>query len=400
MHESLKNIQEKLEELNGALRSALPNDQPFGIGQGNWSFPNLSRSELVADIQSIIDLIEAEGGDDVGEQEALLSDYPRRLQYVQQNTIQNLVGNAGLGVPALLFTLDGLRTALEPVLTGESHKQAIAKLKKLSTQIRGLEARVAGLEPRAATIDDKVVAIERAYDTADRLPETLESLEEAKKGTAKVVQDATKDGVLLSELRNEGETIRERLRAHSAYADDVLKRCETAYSAATSVGLAAAFTERSRALAWSMWVWVLGLVAALVIGSFFGTERLKTLVELFKDPNQSASVIIPNVVLSILAVGAPIWLAWLSTKQVGQRFRLSEDYAFKASISRAYEGFRREAARIDKELEARLLASALNRLDELPLRLVDFSMALRQFCRRRLRHPNRRSSNPKRTGTH
>lgn len=83
MHESLKNIQEKLEELNGALRSALPNDQPFGIGQGNWSFPNLSRSELVADIQSIIDLIEAEGGDDVGEQEALLSDYTSRLEQIR-----------------------------------------------------------------------------------------------------------------------------------------------------------------------------------------------------------------------------------------------------------------------------------------------------------------------------
>lgn len=47
------------------------------------------------------------------------------------------------------------------------------------------------------------------------------------------------------------------------------------------------------------------------------------------------------------------------------------DYAFKASISRAYEGYRREAARIDKDLEARLLASALTRLDEVPLRVVE-----------------------------
>jgi hypothetical protein len=54
-----------------------------------------------------------------------------------------------------------------------------------------------------------------------------------------------------------------------------------------------------------------------------------------------------DVVLSLLSIGAPIWLAWQATKQIGQRFRLSEDYAFKASISRAYEGFRREAARID-----------------------------------------------------
>ncbi|HIH9634886.1 TPA: hypothetical protein ACYVA5_005305 [Klebsiella pneumoniae] len=61
----------------------------------------------------------------------------------------------------------------------------------------------------------------------------------------------------------------------------------------------------------------------------------------------------------------------MATKQIGQRFRLSEDYAFKASISRAYEGFRSEASRIDKNLEVKLLASALSRLDELPLRLVE-----------------------------
>ena len=76
--------------------------------------------------------------------------------------------------------------------------------------------------------------------------------------------------------------------------------------------------------------------------------------------------------LSALSVGAPIWFAWLATKQIGQRFRLSEDYAFKASISRAYEGYRREAARIGgSDMEEKLLASALSRLDELPLRLVE-----------------------------
>lgn len=77
------------------------------------------------------------------------------------------------------------------------------------------------------------------------------------------------------------------------------------------------------------------------------------------------------MLLSLLSVGAPVWFSWLATKQIGQRFRLAEDYAFKASISRAYEGFRREAARFDKDMEAKLLTSALTRLDELPLRLVE-----------------------------
>lgn len=137
------------------------------------------------------------------------------------------------------------------------------------------------------------------------------------------------------------------------------------------MGLAAAFAERSAALSKSMWFWVAGLVVALVAGSYFGSAQLHTLSELFKQPNVTTSVVILNLMLSLLSVGAPVWFAWLATKQIGQRFRLAEDYAFKASISRAYEGFRREAARVDKDMEARLLASALTRLDELPLRLVE-----------------------------
>lgn len=120
-----------------------------------------------------------------------------------------------------------------------------------------------------------------------------------------------------------------------------------------------------------MWIWVVGLVVALVAGSYFGSSQLHTLSELFRQPDVTSSVVILNLILSLLSVGAPVWFGWLATKQIGQRFRLAEDYAFKASISRAYEGFRREAARVDKDMEARLLASALTRLDELPLRLVE-----------------------------
>ena len=95
------------------------------------------------------------------------------------------------------------------------------------------------------------------------------------------------------------------------------------------------------------------------------------MAELMKSPRVPTGTILLNLILSLLSVGAPIWFGWLATKQVGQRFRLSEDYAFKASVSRAYEGYRREAARIDKDMEAQLLASALTRFDEQPLRLVE-----------------------------
>lgn len=120
-----------------------------------------------------------------------------------------------------------------------------------------------------------------------------------------------------------------------------------------------------------MWVWVGGLVIALGIGSWIGSAQLRNFSEVIKQPDLNATIAVINFVLALLSVGATVWFSWLATKQIGQRFRLAEDYAFKASVSRAYEGYRREAANIDEEFVSRLFSSALSRLDEQPLRLVE-----------------------------
>ena len=86
-----------------------------------------------------------------------------------------------------------------------------------------------------------------------------------------------------------------------------------------------------------------------------------------------------NCLISIAAIGAPVWFAWLATKQVGYCFRLSEDYAFKAATAGSFEGFRREIESLtaddenesNDELRLKLLTTVLTRLDEQPLRYVD-----------------------------
>lgn len=371
MHQTLTNIQQHLNKIITQLQSAIPSEEPFGNAHGNWSFPGLTRAELIEEAQSIADLIEDQGGDDVGNDDARLQDYVRRLQHLEQHTIGQLWGNSGQAVSAYLFTLNGLRKALAPVLNQNRHAEAVVKLKKLAHQLRSMEARLNGLAPRTASVATMVERIEQAYNTADQLPTDLESLAEAREKIDNLIREATQDQGRILDIRKQADELDKQLQKNSEDADAVLQRCETAYSAATSVGLAAAFSERSSALSKSMWIWVGGLVAALAAGSVFGSGQLHALSELFTVPHVPTSVIVLNLILSILSVGAPVWFAWLATKQIGQRFRLAEDYAFKASISRAYEGFRREAARFDKDMESKLLTSALTRLDELPLRLVE-----------------------------
>lgn len=370
MHQALEKIQEQLTQVIARLKAS-GGDEPFGNAHNNWTFPGLTRLELVEYAQSIIDMIDANEVDELGDSEARIIDYARRLTFLQQQTVPNIWGNPAAGVPAYVFTLDGLRKALTPVLVRDDKAEAVAALKRITRELRGMEASLNGLKPRTASLTTMVERIEQAYSAADQLPADLEILAEERQKIANLAKEATRDQSDVSRIREAANELDKQLNKSADDAKAVLERCETAYSAATSVGLAAAFNERSDALSKSMWIWVVGLVIALAAGSYFGSAQLHSLSELFKVPNAPSSVIVLNLVLSVLSVGAPVWFAWLSTKQIGQRFRLAEDYAFKASISRAYEGFRREAARFDKDMEAKLLTSALTRLDELPLRLVE-----------------------------
>jgi hypothetical protein len=118
-----------------------------------------------------------------------------------------------------------------------------------------------------------------------------------------------------------------------------------------------------------MWVWVVGLVVSLICAYMVGGKAIDLFMKLFEDDQHKGTGL--QAALTALGVFAPLWFAWISTKQIGDRFRLSEDYAFKASVSKAYEGYRREAASLDEEFAARLFSSALTRLDEAPLRLVE-----------------------------
>lgn len=349
----------------------MPTEDAPALSQGNWSFPGLSRKDLIGQAQSIIDLIEEGAVDDVDGHDIYLQDYARRLTFLQQNTVPQLWSGAAQAMPAFTLTMDGLRSALKLVLKQDERSDVLQALKRVGTQIRSMEATLKALQPRTVALSNMVERIEQAHSAADQLPTELEALAEAQSQVAANLSKSSEDCQEISRFLDSSRLYSEKLISLEDEANKTLESLQTAYSAATSVGLAAAFTERSENLSKSIRYWVGGLVVALCAGSYFGAKQLHDLSEILKVPDTSSSVILFNFVLAVLSVGAPVWFAWLSTKQIGQRFRLAEDYAFKASVSRAYEGFRREAARFDKDMEARLLSSALTRFDELPLRLVE-----------------------------
>jgi hypothetical protein len=373
MHETLTKICESLRGIAANIDAQVTHDDPFS--NGSWSHPGLTKGELIEDAEKIIELIEARGGNELGGYEARLFSYVSRLEKLNESISQMAAGNYGQAVSVYLLTLQGLRNALAPVLIQDDPGKAASALKLIVKKLGNMASKLSDLDPRVSELDVMVEEIEdahkKAHDANDLLTTDLQALSEAQASITKLVKDATQDQEDVLRIKETADKLDSQLKEIDFKANSVLKQCETAFSAATSVGLASAFSERAKNLSCSMWFWTGGLILALSLGVHFGSAQLHSLTDLFKTPEVPTSLVLLNLLLSLLSVGAPIWFAWLATKQIGQRFRLSEDYAFKASISRAYMGFRREAADIDKDMEAKLMQSALTRLDELPLRLVE-----------------------------
>jgi hypothetical protein len=304
----------------------------------------------------------------------LVRDIPRRLQLLQGNTLPQMFGgNSPQAVPAYVNTFVALRTILSTLLDWQVVNDPKAMPAALARRVRSISAELEQLAPKKDALEAQISDIQRAHAAAESLPLDLQALAEARKTLAEAVEESTVKAKEAADNSIESQRRAEAMKKTNEEAEAVLKQCEEAYRASTSRGLAAAFDQRATRLGWSMVAWTIGLLTALAAGAYLGIERIQTLSTALSAPDPRWGAILMHSLLSVASIGAPIWFAWLATKQVGQRFRLAEDYSFKAAVARAYEGYRKEAARIDEAFEARLFDSALTRLEEAPLRLIENS---------------------------
>jgi len=253
--------------------------------------------------------------------------------------------------------------------------------KDLARRLRAVESKLKDYEPRTVALKEQISAIEAAREAADQLPTDMEELKAKKEELRLLAVEADEINQVMGAARTRAEDAWGRIEkfesdsktsideAHQA-AKDMIARSEQALRGSTSAGLANAFEHRRKTLALNGLCWTAGLVIALGCALAVGWERLGSLQAVLTG-DKSASVIWANALLALFGVGAPVWFAWLATKQIGTTFRLAEDYAFKASVSQAYEGYRTEAVQIDPVLRERLFATALSRIEEAPIRLVD-----------------------------
>ncbi len=340
-----------------------------------WNVPPISRDDVATRVRRLA--IKLRNIDPSYRDEELrrqLNELPGNLSYITTYVLPQM---PSANIQQCLSVLNQVLAVVEsgiPFVIPDTNWETVQNSGQIPRQfaqrIRNLEARLANLEPKGELLEEQIKTIGDAHQAALELPTDMQTLRE----TMSELQSARDNSATISAFaESDIAAIRDVVKEIDGQKEEAAKLVQNiggAYHAATSAGLASAFAERAQSLNRTVWVWVALLLCTLIAGAILGYLRLELLQTLIQDQKVTGERLWLNAAMSFLAIAAPVWFAWLATKQIGQRFRLAEDYAFKASVARAYEGYRREAARLDENLEKRLFTSALDRLDEPPLRFI------------------------------
>jgi len=306
-----------------------------------------------------------------------LNQFAQSANHIKTHIVPQMFnGNNPAYLPRYYEFIESLRVNLSPVLDDprldwtriEDQEMLPHKLRR---KLRNYNASISSINQQIGTLESKISLINSAHEAAESLPADLQDLRSAREVIAKSTAAAEVSKAKIERNEVSANELIEQMTTLKQQAESLVDRCEEAYRITTTKGLAAAFDEKAKKLAWSMWVWVFGLISSLAGGAYFGSYRVGVLSKTLVEHAGNTPLAVMQIIVAVFSVGAPLWFAWIATKQIGQRFRLSEDYAFKASVSKAYEGYRKEANRLDNKFESRLFDSALQRLDEAPLRLVE-----------------------------
>lgn len=358
-----------------------------------WQGPPFSIVEYVAWWDRFVSRIELVPDDQLTDEfQAILDQVPAKVQATQP-CIANIASDHGAPFRALAMIKDWIDDELPsitPPVGWEDIKGSELVPRDLLRRLNSINARLKTLEPKSGDLAEKIDRINDAHDAALALPTDMQELREAKSEIEVAVDETKKmEGQAAAHL-SEVTTLLEKIRRQDGEAAAIITKCEQAFGIATTVGLAGSFTSRAQQITITAWLWVAGLVGALGAGFWIGKSRFEQLQQTLAT-NANSTTVWVYAATAALGVGAPIWFAWIATKQIGQNFRLAEDYGFKATVARAYEGYRKEAANLNEDFATRLFESALDRLDEAPIRLLEPTIhgsPLQEF----LHHPSIRDA--------
>jgi chemotaxis protein CheY-P-specific phosphatase CheC len=336
-----------------------------------WNIAAASKQQLADIATDLAEKVRGELSQELDEQDSRkVSEAINSLTSLRNNSMANFASSPAAGLPGYLDTMTLISFTLDSVFHWQKNTDPKFQPKYISRRLSNQVQKLDQLDAEFELLDSKVRAINEASETADALPATLKELNDAQTVTASLANKSLEDRTAVANLLTEANDLLLQLRHQASDASLLVKKSEEAFRITTSAGLAGSFHVQAKNLNRSVIAAITVLVMALGSAVWINHERLDALKSLLEANSSGQRVAIQLAVL-LVGLGAPVWLAWLATKQITQRFKLAEDYAFKAAIAKAYEGYRKEAVTLDPKFAETLFESAMKRFDEHPLRFVD-----------------------------
>lgn len=391
MDQKLLSFINSLEELKKVIDSANINKQ--GFQAHGWNQVHLKKENIAYILSNYISKLKLYGDCELTENlEGIIELHTENIDLLIKTSQSYFTNNSSHlihSVPSILLTLNTIFSDIDYELFSYENIQDKNLLpKNLSRRIRSISSKINSIEESSESLTEKIHIINDAHESAESLPTDLASLQEAKIELDGVIKKARQEFIQVKEdLKNlheeavgfkndtkksseEVENFKINAQASADKASKLVEECDDALQITTTQGLAAGFDQKAQELRRSIWVWIVGLLIALGVGAWIGTERVEAFTEILNHQLTAGQAILHSI-MSIFSIGAPLWLAWISTQQINQRFKLAEDYAYKATVAKSFTGFKKFSERFEASTEERLFNSTLDRLDEMPLRLIE-----------------------------
>jgi uncharacterized protein YoxC len=259
-----------------------------------------------------------------------------------------------------------LKNKLE-ILIGEVEKTT-EKLQSITTSSDENAKKINDNLTQSAEINQKTTqilsAIQQTEKGAKELSSTMETLKGKVDNWAKEIKELSEKSEKIKEGLNERE---KKLNLLIENTDNTLKRVEDLLPGATSAGLASSFRQRKEDITKSKKYWVVGFVGSLI----FLVLMVSWIIYAFTEHIGKVewwAYLLQRVPLTFPL----IWLGWFFGRNYGHKIRLEEDYAFKESISRSFEGYKKQMQEVDPEVALpRLCDRTISILSETPLRVFE-----------------------------
>ncbi|PTA51562.1 hypothetical protein C9I43_14200 [Shewanella morhuae] len=403
MNNNIKLLIDTLESLLSTIEMATFNAIPFDQQHG-WNQVYLDQKDVENFIKNLIKKLNSYSSVNITDGfSSTVESHINNINRLNNSAKTYFTNNASHlihFVPSIFITLYAVESEVNNELFSFENIESEKLLPKdLARNLRATKSRLDRFYIESQDIQEKIKTINDAHEAAESLPTDLEDLRDAKQELNALLKMAKKEfeqtkkeiiqikedsAILKSEIKatnDECNVSTNEINNLKISADALVAQCDDALQITTTQGLAAGFDQKANQLKSSIWVWIAGLLVALISAYLIGSERVNSLTEVLNKDITSGQAIL-HTVMAIISIGGPLWLAWMSTQQINQRFKLSEDYAYKATVAKSFTGFKKFASKFDEETEKRLFNSTLDRFDEMPLRLLstkDYSSPWHEF---------------------